>query len=315
MLQGTGVVELGERSVRKFFEHPMSTYAAALAYRGLFGLFPFVLLLVVLAGALGLANFLQEAIDQANSESSQHVPDQLEPVIERGREQLQPLQRMIEQAEKRAGDSLLFFGVALALWSTSALAGTLTEALNAAYEVPETRRWWKVSALSLAFGPILALMVIVSLGLMLIGPDLVERIAEVVGLDEAFASLWGWLRYPVALSLLAVVLSLVYRYGPDARQSFRTVVFGAVLAVVLWALSSVGFSFYLATFANYGVTYGSLGAAVGLLFYMYLSASVVLLGAEVNAAVYHAVSDSMKVVELPGNLDNEATNTGRLKDV
>jgi membrane protein len=315
MLQGTGVVELGERSVRKFFEHPMSTYAAALAYRGLFGLFPFVLLLVVLAGALGLANFLQEAIDQANSESSQHVPDQLEPVIERGREQLQPLQRMIEQAEKRAGDSLLFFGVALALWSTSALAGTLTEALNAAYEVPETRRWWKVSALSLAFGPILALMVIVSLGLMLIGPDLVERIAEVVGLDEAFASLWGWLRYPVALSLLAVVLSLVYRYGPDARQSFRTVVFGAVLAVVLWALSSVGFSFYLATFANYGVTYGSLGAAVGLLFYMYLSASVVLLGAEVNAAVYHAVSDSMKVLEIPGNLDNEATNTGRLKDV
>jgi membrane protein len=315
MLQGTGVVELGERSVRKFFEHPMSTYAAALAYRGLFGLFPFVLLLVALAGALGLANFLQEAIDQANSESSQHVPDQLEPVIERGREQLQPLQRMIEQAEKRAGDSLLFFGVALALWSTSALAGTLTEALNAAYEVPETRRWWKVSALSLAFGPILALMVIVSLGLMLIGPDLVERIAEVVGLDEAFASLWGWLRYPVALSLLAVVLSLVYRYGPDARQSFRTVVFGAVLAVVLWALSSVGFSFYLATFANYGVTYGSLGAAVGLLFYMYLSASVVLLGAEVNAAVYHAVSDSMKVLEIPGNLDNEATNTGRLKDV
>jgi membrane protein len=93
------------------------------------------------------------------------------------------------------------------------------------------------------------------------------------------------------------------------------VVFGAVLAVVLWALSSVGFSFYLATFANYGVTYGSLGAAVGLLFYMYLSASVVLLGAEVNAAVYHAVSDSMKVLEIPGNLDNEATNTGRLKDV
>lgn len=315
MLQGIGVIELGERSVRKFFEHPMSTYAAALAYRGLFGLFPFVLLLVVLAGALGLANFLQEAIDQASSESSQHVPEQLEPMIERGREQLQPLQMMIEQAEKQAGDSLLFFGVALALWSTSALASTLTEALNAAYEVPETRRWWKISALSLAFGPVLALMVIVSVGLMLIGPDLVEGIAELISLDEEFALLWGWLRFPVALSLLAIVLSLVYRFGPDARLRFLTVVFGAILAVVLWALSSVGFSFYLATFANYGVTYGSLGAAVGLLFYLYLSASVVLLGAEVNAAIHHAVSDSMKGVELPRSLDNEATNTGRLKDV
>jgi membrane protein len=67
---------------------------------------------------------------------------------------------------------------------------------------------------------------------------------------------------------------------------------GAALAVVLWAITSVGFSFYLATFANYGVTYGSLGAAVGLLFYLYLSASVVLFGAELNAALYCQVTDS-----------------------
>jgi membrane protein len=69
------------------------------------------------------------------------------------------------------------------------------------------------------------------------------------------------------------------------------VVVGAAFAVALWAISSIGFSFYLANFANYGLTYGSLGAAVGLLFYLYLSASVVLLGAEVNAAIYHLVSD------------------------
>src|SRR5918994_1227194 len=276
MLGGIGIIELGERSIRKFFEHPTSTYAAALAYRGLFGLFPFVLIFVVLAGVLGLADFLEQAINQASSESSQLVPQQLEPVIERGREQLQPLQKMVEQAEKQAGGDLLLFGVAVALWSISALVRTLTEAFNAAYEVPETRHWWKVSALSLAFGPVLALMVIVSVGLMLIGPRLVERVAELVGLDELFVSLWEWLRFPIALSLLAVVLSLVYRFGPDAKQRFRTVVPGAAVAVVLWAISSVGFSFYLANFADYGVTYGSLGAAVGLLFYLYLSASVVL---------------------------------------
>jgi membrane protein len=137
-------------------------------------------------------------------------------------------------------------------------------------------------------------MVIVSVGLMLIGPQLVERIAELVGLDEVFVLLWEWLRFPVALFLLAVVLSLVYRFGPDVRQSFRTVVPGAILAVTLWALSSVGFSFYLANFANYGATYGSLGAAVGLLFYLYLTASVVLLGAEVNAMIYHAVPKTFR---------------------
>jgi membrane protein len=311
MLGGIGIIELGERSIRKFFEHPTSTYAAALAYRGLFGLFPFVLIFVVLAGVLGLADFLEQAINQASSESSQQVPQQLEPVIERGREQLQPLQRMVEQAEKQAGGDLLLFGVAVALWSISALVRTLTEAFNAAYEVPETRHWWKVSALSLAFGPVLALVVIVSVGLMLIGPRLVERIAELVGLDELFVSLWEWLRFPIALSLLAVVLSLVYRFGPDARQRFRTVVPGATLAVVLWAISSVGFSFYLANFADYGVTYGSLGAAVGLLFYLYLSASVVLLGAEVNAVIYHAVPDKKVETEMPSSVDNETKETGK----
>jgi membrane protein len=303
MLQGTGIIEVGKRSIRKFFEHRLSTYAAALAYRGLFCLFPFVLILVMLAGALGLSGFFDRMIEEAHSESSRQVPQQLEPVVEQGREQIQPLKRMIEQAEERAGGELLFFGVAVALWSTSALARTLTEAFDVAYEIAETRSRWKRFALSVAFGPILALMVLVSVVLMLIGPRLLEHIAEVVGLDEVFVFLWRWLRFPVALSLLAIVLSLVYYYGPNTKQCFRSVVLGAVVAVVLWAISSVGFSFYLANFANYGVTYGSLGAAVGLLFYLYLCASVVLLGAEVNAAIYRAVPEGMMEAEMPRSLD------------
>jgi membrane protein len=287
------ILELGERSIRAFFfEHPMATYAAALAYRGLFGLFPFVLILVVLVGALGFPDFFDRAMDQARAQSSGYVPQQLEPVVEPAREQVKPLVGMIERAEKQAGGKLLFFGVAVALWSVSAVARTLTEAFNVAYQVAETRRWWKQLVLSLAFGPVLALVVIVSVALMLVGPQLVGSIAALVDLDELFVRLWGWLRFPVALLLLAVVLSVVYRFGPNAKQRFRSVVPGAALSVVLWAISSVGFSFYLANFANYGVTYGSLGAAVGLLFYLYLCASVVLFGAELNAAISPPVTDT-----------------------
>jgi membrane protein len=287
------ILELGERSIRAFFfEHPMATYAAALAYRGLFGLFPFVLILVVLVGALGFPDFFDRAMDQARAQSSGYVPQQLEPVVEPAREQVKPLVGMIERAEKQAGGKLLFFGVAVALWSVSAVARTLTEAFNVAYQVAETRRWWKQLVLSLAFGPVLALVVIVSVALMLVGPQLVGSIAALVDLDELFVRSWGWLRFPVALLLLAVVLSVVYRFGPNAKQRFRSVVPGAALSVVLWAISSVGFSFYLANFANYGVTYGSLGAAVGLLFYLYLCASVVLFGAELNAAISRPVTDT-----------------------
>ena len=289
----SGIIDLGGRALRNFFfEHPMATYAAALAYRGLFGIFPFVFILVVIVGALGFPDFFDRAIDQARAESARYVPKQLEPVVEPAREQVQPLVGVIERAEKQAGRNLLFFGVAVALWSVSAISRTLTEAFNVAYQVAETRRWWRQLALSLAFGPVLALVVIVSIALMLIGPQLVGSIAALVNLDEIFVRLWGWLRFPVALLLLAAVLTLVYRMGPNAELSFRSVVLGAALAVALWAISSVVFSFYLANFANYGVTYGSLGAAVGLLFYLYLCASVVLLGAELNAAIYHLLTDT-----------------------
>jgi membrane protein len=289
----SGIVEVGRRSVLNFFfEHPMSTYAAALAYRGLFGLFPFLLILVVLVGVLGFTGYLDTAIDHARTQPYQHVPKQLEPVVEPARKQVQPLIGMLERAEKRAGGDLLIFGGAVALWSVSAVARTLTEAFNVAYEVAETRNQWKQLALSLAFGPVLALVVVVSITLMLIGPQLVGSIAALVDLDELFVHLWGWLRFPVALFLLAVVLSVVYRFGPNAGQRFRSVVPGAALCVVLWAISSATFSFYLATFANYGLTYGSLGAAVGLLFYLYLCASVVLFGAELNAAIYRPATNT-----------------------
>jgi membrane protein len=293
MQEKSGIIALGERSVRNFlFEHPMATYAAALAYRGLFGLFPFLFILVVLVGALGFPDFFDRAMDQARAQSSRYVPRQLEPVVEPAREQVQPLVGMIERAEEQAGSKLLIFGVAVALWSVSAVARTLTEAFNVAYQVAETRCWWKQLALSLAFGPILALVVIVSVALMLIGPQLVGSIAVLVGLDELFVHLWGWLRFPVALLLLVLVLSVVYRIGPNVELRFRSVVLGAALAVVLWAISSVGFSIYLANFADYGVTYGSLGAAVGLLFYLYLCASVVLFGAELNATIFRPITDT-----------------------
>jgi membrane protein len=285
-----GIVELGRRSILSFFfEHPMATYSAALAYRGLFGLFPFLLILVMLVGAIGFPDLFERAAD--NTQEYRRVPGQLEPVVDPAREQIQPLLGMLERAEERAGSKLLIFGVGIALWSVSAVARTLTEAFNVAYSVDETRRWWRQLAVSLAFGPILALVVIVSVALLLIGPQLVRGVAEMVNLDELFVRLWGWLRFPVALFLLGAVLTVVYRFGPNARQRFRSVALGAALAVTLWAISSVAFAFYLANFANIGFAYGSIGAAVGLLLYLYLCAAVVLFGAELNAAIYQPVRD------------------------
>lgn len=277
---------MGRRALRNFFRHRMTIYAAALAYRGLFGLFPFILLVVGLLGALHFDGFFDRLLEQAEPGQPQRLPEYLEPAVEQGRGQAEFLQDLIVQARKRAGSGLISFGVAVALWSTSALARTLAEAINTAYGVAETRPGWKRLLLSLAFGPALAFVTILATVLMLFGPRIAEWIADLAGLGEVFVALWAWLRLPVALLLLAAVLAVIYRFAPDVVQPLRIASAGAIVAVVLWALTSAGFSVYLANFADFGVTYGSLGAAIGLLLYLYLSACAVLLGAEVNAAIH-----------------------------
>jgi membrane protein len=278
------MVELGKRSVKSFFEHRMATYAEQLSYRGLFGLFPFIILVFAFLAVLQLDAVFDRLIEVATGAPQQQIPEPLEPVAEEGRAQVEFLRPLIEQAREQAGGGLLSFGILLSLWSVSAVAFALTEALNVAYGVEETRSRRKRFAFTLLFGPFLALAFIVACGLMLIGP----RVAgELAGLGEAWVALWAWLRYPVALFLLAVVLSVVYRFVPDTHWSFWSATPGALFAVIAWAIASLGFSFYLANFADRGLTYGSLGTAVGLLIYLYLSALVVLLGAEINAAVYH----------------------------
>ena len=286
------VIEVGKRVAGNFAEHRMPTYAAALAYRGLFGLFPFMLLLVVLLGFFGPPDAFGQLVEEAKAQQTGQVPQRLEPVVEQGREQIKPLEDVARRAQKQADGELIFIGIGVALWSVSALASTLADAFNTAYGLVDTRRWWKVQTLSLASGPIVAVVVIVAVVLMLAGTQLVEGVAGVLGLRELLVLLWGWLHYPVALVLLWVALSFVYRYSPAVTQPLRSVWLGAALAVLAWAITSVGFSFYLANFADYGVTYGSLGAAVGLLVYLDLSASIVLAGTELNAALHPSSIDS-----------------------
>src|ERR671910_100959 len=280
-------VELGKRSVKSFFEHRMATYAEQLSYRGLFGFFPFIILVFTLLAILRVDAVFDRLIEAAMSTPPQQIPEPLEAAAEEGRAQTDFLRPLIEQAREQAGGGLLSFGIIISLWSVSAVTFTLMEALNAAYGVEETRSRRKRFAFALVFGPFLALAFIVACGLMLMGPQVAGWLAELAGFDEEWVALWAWLHFPVALLLLAAVLSVVYRFVPDTDRSFLSATPGALFAVIAWTIASLGFSYYLANFADRGLTYGSLGTAVGLLVYLYLSASVVLLGAEVNAAVYY----------------------------
>jgi membrane protein len=264
----------------------MPTYAEQLSYRGIFGFFPFVILVFALLAVLRIDVVFDWLIEAAMGAPQQQIPEPIEPVAEEGRNQAAFLRPLIRQAREQAGGGLLSFGLVISLWSVSAVVFTLMEALNVAYGVEETRSRRKRFVFALGLGPLLALAFIVACGLMLIGPRVAGWLAGLAGLGEAWVALWGWLRYPVALLLLAAVLSVVYRFVPDTDRSLWSAMPGAAFAVIAWPIASLGFSIYLSNFAGRGLTYGSLGTAVGLLVFLYISAWVVLLGSEINDAVY-----------------------------
>src|ERR671912_3068540 len=189
---------MGKISIRNFLEHRMPTYAEQLSYRGLFGLFPFIILVFALLAVLQLDVVFDRLIEAAMGAPPQQIPEPLEPVAEEGRAQAEFLRPLIEQAREQAGGGLLSFGIVISLWSVSAVAFTLTEALNAAYGVEETRSRRKRFAFALVFGPFLALAFIVACGLMLIGSRVAGWLAGLAGLGKAGGKDRAWLHLPIA---------------------------------------------------------------------------------------------------------------------
>lgn len=272
---GLGLGELGKRSIKEFLADDMPTYAAGLAYQILFALFPFIIFLLALLSFLNIPDFFDWLLEQARATLPQQAVGLVEGVV--------------QQVQGRSQGGLLSFGILAALWSASAGVRSLMNALNVAYDV-EARPTWKRYPLSILYTLLLTMMLILGVGLMLIGPGVVEWVADRAGMGEVFVTLWTWLRLPVAILLLMLALALIYKAFPNVKQPLRSIIPGAVLAVIVWIAASLGFSYYLSNLANYSATYGSLGTVIALLFYLFLSSAVLLLGAEVNAEIYRHAS-------------------------
>ena len=259
-------------TLKEFLDDEMPTYAAALAYQGLFSLFPFLLFLIALLGFLHLPEFFDFLRQQADYVLPAQALEQVNPVI--------------DQLQQRQG-GLLSIGIVVALWSSSAAVRSLMIALNAAYDVREARPAWKRIPLSLfyTFGLVAMLMLIAAL--MILGPQVMGWIAAKVGLEDFVVILWSILRWPVIVLLMMMAVAIIYYVTPNVQQKFRFITPGSVLAVVLWISASLGFGYYVKNFADYNAMYGSVGAIIVLLLYFYISSAVLLLGAELNAVIEH----------------------------
>lgn len=270
--RGLAVWPVLKAAAADFFADRMPLYAAALAYRTLFAIFPFVIFLVALLGFLGLPGLFVWLREQA----ALVVPG----------ESMQLVNRAIDEVQSPQG-GLLSAGIAVALWSASAGVLAVFDALNEAYDAAEARPTWRRIPLAIVYTLCLAALAVCAAALMVIGPQIAEWIAERVGLGQIVVTLWTWLRLPAAVCLLFCVVAIVYHFAPNVRREFRLFTPGTAVAVAVWLAASLGFALYVTRFGNYSATYGSLGAIVALLFYFYLSASVLLFGAEINAEIEH----------------------------
>ncbi|WJD61396.1 YihY/virulence factor BrkB family protein [Pseudomonas kurunegalensis] len=285
-LRGLPLHRVLVRTVKEFLDDEMSTYASALAYQALFSLFPFLLFLIALIGFLHLPDFFSWLRLQTELVLPPQALEQVNPVI--------------DQLQQSKG-GLLSVGIVIALWTASAGVRLMMSAMNAAYDVPEGRPVWKRIPLSIIYTVGLAGMLLVAAALMVLGPQVMEWIASQVGMQEFIVTLWTILRWPAIIMLLMVAVAVIYYVMPDVKQKFRFITPGSVLAVVVWIVASLGFAYYVKTFADYNAMYGSIGAIIVLLLYFYISAAVLLLGAEMNAVIEHMSSEGKN----PGEKDFE----------
>jgi membrane protein len=178
----------------------------------------------------------------------------------------------------------IIVGILVSLWSAMSGVKAVVDALNVIYEQRETRSFVRLNVVAVAFtlGGFAAFLLAIAAVVVL------PLILSHLGLGDAATSLTRVLRWPALLVLLLLGLAVLYRYGPDRRTArWQWVSVGSVFAAVTWIAGSYLFSWFLSNFANYSATYGSLGAAVGLMMWLYISAIVILLGAELNSEIEH----------------------------
>jgi membrane protein len=245
----------------------VSNAAGALTFFAVLALFPFLLFLVSLAGLIIDPKQAQALVQQA----AQVAPKEAMDII---------AQRLNDLA---TSDSvgLLTVGGAGALWAASGGMVALMESLNITYGVKESRPFWKVRGIALLATLGSAALALVAALVAVATPAIATRLGQPLGTVVTLA------RLPVAGLLMMLVWAGLYYLLPDVQQKFKFLTFGSIVGVIIWVLASYGFSKYVANFGSYDANYGALGGVIVMLMWMWISAQVILLGAEINAILEH----------------------------
>jgi len=273
--ENLGLVDFAKLTYEETSEDHVMAFAGNLAYKALFAIFPFFTFLLSLLGIFNATDLVNTMVDKLSGIAPQSATDFIEG-------------QLLSITQSQAESAFTFgaiISILLALWGVSGAFRSVMEAMNVMYEVEEDRPFWKVYGLSIFMSLTVAVLLLGALVLVVFGESIGVRVADLVGLGSVFATIWSILQWPVVAMVVLFAFALIYYFAPAAKQRFRWISPGSILAFVFWLIFSLLFSLYASIAGSYNETYGSLAGVIILMLYVYYSALIMLVGAEMNQVI------------------------------
>ncbi|MBB1244503.1 YihY family inner membrane protein [Streptomyces durbertensis] len=257
--------------LREFRNDELVDRAAALTYYGILSLFPALLVLVSLLGLAG-----RDVTDRVLENLQELAPGAVRDVITDAVGQL--------QGNAGVGSVMAIVGLVLAVWAASGYVGAFIRTSNAVYDMPEGRPVWKILPLRVGVTVVLMLLAVASALIVVFTGPLARQAGAAFGIGDTALTVWSIAKWPVLVLLVILMIAILYWAGPNvAGRGFRWITPGGFLALLIWLAASAGFAFYVANFASYNRTYGTMAGVIVFLVWLWISNLAILLGLEFDA--------------------------------
>jgi membrane protein len=262
-----------KRTFSEFSDDNLTDWAAALTYYGIVAMFPALIAVVSILGLVG-----QSATKPLLDNLGSFAPGPAHQILKNALDGL---------TQSRGGAGILFVvGLAGAIWSASGYIGAFIRASNTIWDVEEGRPIWRVLPLRVLVTIVMVLLLAASAFAVVVTGPLADRVGKLLGIGGAAVTTWDIAKWPLLVLVVSVMFSILYYASPNVRQpGFKWVTPGGVVAVIAWIIASAAFGLYVANFGSYNKTYGSLGAIIIFLVWLWLTNVAILFGAELNAEI------------------------------
>jgi membrane protein len=262
-----------KRTYREYKDDNLGDLAAALTYYGVLAIFPMLVVLVSLLGLLG-----QSVTQPLINNLGQVAPGAAKQIFTSAIQNI--------QSNQGTAGVLFIVGLAAALWSASGYIAAFMRASNVIWDVPEGRPIYKTIPIRLGATLVTVLLLTFTAIAVVVTGGLAKQVGNVIGAGQSAVTIWDIAKWPVMLVIVSVILAILYYVAPNVRQpGFKWVTPGGLIAVVLWVLASALFALYVANFSSYNKTYGALASVIVFLVWLWITNTVILLGAELNAEI------------------------------